>query len=303
MEIKQLRYFIAVADTLNFSRAAESVYLSQSALSRQIMELEQEVGLPLFIRTTRRVELTEAGRALRASAKELISRWEKMLPEVRASAPTADREHTLSIGTDFRALACPERRLAFLQLLYDLRRRHPGARVLLHTQEYQRLQKGLTDRTLDCALVLDRELELRADILQAPLGQEEMVLAFRSENAHRDGDHADVIMNRGLILVDREPQGLYHIIRILSDLSLEPQIRFCESLEDMTMTVEAGESAAILPQAVVRKLSDPHLQTLRLPSQYARLRLALLWPRGHSNPLLPEFHQALADAFVREEAP
>ena len=64
MEIRQLRSFLAVADTLNFSRAAQSLFLSQSALSRQIMDLEKEIGLPLFERNTRRVELTEAGRLL-----------------------------------------------------------------------------------------------------------------------------------------------------------------------------------------------------------------------------------------------
>lgn len=69
MEIRQLRYFIAVADTLSFSRAAESVYLSQSALSRQVMDLEREVGLPLLHRSTRQVELTDAGRALQKAPR------------------------------------------------------------------------------------------------------------------------------------------------------------------------------------------------------------------------------------------
>ena len=102
MEIRQLRYFIAVADTLNFSRAASSVYLSQSALSRQIMDLEKEVGLPLFRRSTRQVELTDAGKALQKSAKELISRWEKMLPEVRNAVSDEARALTLTIGVDAR---------------------------------------------------------------------------------------------------------------------------------------------------------------------------------------------------------
>lgn len=100
MEIRQLRYFIAVADTLNFSRAAESVYLSQSALSRQIMDLEKEVGLPLLRRSTRQVELTEAGKALQKGAKELISRWEKMLPEVRNQVAEEAQALSLTIGVD-----------------------------------------------------------------------------------------------------------------------------------------------------------------------------------------------------------
>ncbi len=293
MEIRQLRYFIAVADTLNFSRAAESVYLSQSALSRQIMDLEKEVGLPLLRRSTRQVELTEAGKALQKSAKELISRWEKMLPEVRNQVAEAAQALSLTIGVDARALANPVRRHRFLGTIYEMRRSYPGLRVLLRNRDYQELMKGLSDGTLDCALVLDRELEQKSDFQQEAYGQEEMVLVFRSENAHRAGDHAHVIMNRGLILVDKEPQGLYHIIHMLSDLRLEPQIRFCESLEDMTMTVETGESAAILPESVVEKLHNPELQTLHLPSDHAKLTLSMIWSKNQANPLIPELRERL----------
>ena len=293
MEIRQLRYFIAVADTLNFSRAAESVYLSQSALSRQIMDLEKEVGLPLLRRSTRQVELTEAGKALQKSARELISRWEKMLPEVRNQVAEAAQALSLTIGVDARALANPVRRHRFLGTIYEMRRSYPGLRVLLRNRDYQELMKGLSDGTLDCALVLDRELEQKSDFQQEAYGQEEMVLVFRSENAHRAGDHAHVIMNRGLILVDKEPQGLYHIIHMLSDLRLEPQIRFCESLEDMTMTVETGESAAILPESVVEKLHNPELQTLHLPSDHAKLTLSMIWSKNQANPLIPELRERL----------
>lgn len=295
MEIRQLRYFIAVADTLNFSRAASSVYLSQSALSRQIMDLEKEVGLPLFRRSTRQVELTEAGKALQISAKELISRWEKMLPEVRNAVSEEARALTLTIGIDARALAQPERRKAFMSMLYKLRREYPGLRVLIRNCDYQDLIKGISDKTLDCALVLDRELDPKADLMQKVFCQEEMVLVFRSVNQHKNGDYADVIMNRGLIMVDREPQGLYHIIHILSDLGLEPQIRFCECFDDMTMTVETGESATILPQAVVDKLDNPDLTVLKLPSEFSKLYMTLLWAKNQQNPILPILQERLSE--------
>lgn len=294
MEIRQLRYFIAVADTLNFSRAASSVYLSQSALSRQIADLEQEVGVPLFHRSTRQVSLTEAGKALQISAKELISRWEKMLPEVRNQVADHARALTLTIGADSRVLATTQRRVQFTEMLFQLRRDFPGLRILIRNLDYQELVKSLSDKTLDCALVLDRELDTRVDIIQDVYTQDEMVLVFRSANPHQDGEHGRIIMNRGLILVDQEPQGLYHVIRILSDLKLEPQIRFCASLDDMTMTVETGESATILPRSVVEKLNNPHLTVLHLPTEYAKLQMALLYPRHHSNVILDTFRERFA---------
>lgn len=301
MEIRQLRYFIAVADTLNFSRAASSVFLSQSALSRQIADLEQEVGVPLFHRSTRQVTLTEAGKALQISAKELISRWEKMLPEVRNQVVENQRAMHLNLGIDARVLETAQRRTQITEMLFELRREYPGLRVLVRKRDYQELMKSLSDKTLDCALVLDRELELRTDMTQDVFLQEEMVLAFRSANDHREGEHSQIIMNRGLILVDQEPQGLYHIIRILSDLNLEPQIRFCASLSDMTTTVETGESAMILPQSVVKKLNNPNLTVLHLPTEYAKLQMALIYPKNHGNPILDVFRERVRPLLTGEE--
>ena len=81
------------------------------------MDLEREVGLPLLRRSTRQVELTDAGRALQKSAKELISRWEKMLPEVRNQVAEDAQGLTLTIGVDARSLTQPTRRKQFLSAL------------------------------------------------------------------------------------------------------------------------------------------------------------------------------------------
>lgn len=80
MELRQLRYFVAVADTLNFSRAAESMFVSQSSLSKQISDLEQELGVLLFRRSKHNVELTEAGLLLMDEAKAILLRSEKLAP-------------------------------------------------------------------------------------------------------------------------------------------------------------------------------------------------------------------------------
>ncbi len=83
MELKHLRYFVAVAEDLNFSRAAGRIYLSQSALSQQIRKLEEELGVALFYRTKRRVELTEAGEVLLEGARQTLVQVEQTIRATR----------------------------------------------------------------------------------------------------------------------------------------------------------------------------------------------------------------------------
>src|ERR1700754_2777264 len=73
MDLRQLRYFVAVAEELHFSRAAVRLSLAQSALSGQMRQLEREIGGPLLVRSTRRVELTPAGSALLDDAREILA--------------------------------------------------------------------------------------------------------------------------------------------------------------------------------------------------------------------------------------
>ncbi|MEJ7633058.1 MAG: LysR family transcriptional regulator, partial [Rubrobacteraceae bacterium] len=83
MELRHLRYFVAVAEELNFSRAAGRMYLSQPALSQQVRKLELELGVSLFSRTKNHVELTEAGRVLLEGARRVLVLVEQTAREAR----------------------------------------------------------------------------------------------------------------------------------------------------------------------------------------------------------------------------
>src|SRR5260370_11109676 len=83
MELRQLRYFVAVAEDLNFRRAADRLHLSHPSLSRQITDLENELGMKLFKRNSRRVELTEAGRVFLAGVRQALKSVRKAVAQAQ----------------------------------------------------------------------------------------------------------------------------------------------------------------------------------------------------------------------------
>lgn len=96
MELKQLRYFLAICEEMSISNAAKKLFISQPPLSQQLKMLEEELGCELFKRTTRSLEITEAGRILRERARRLLELSEDIIHEVRSSETTVSG--TLKIG-------------------------------------------------------------------------------------------------------------------------------------------------------------------------------------------------------------
>src|SRR3954451_263140 len=87
IELRQLRYFVAVAEELHFGRAAERLHMSQSPLSRAIRELERDLGLVLFVRATRRVELTPAGSLLLDGSRRALAEIDGAIADAQRWAP------------------------------------------------------------------------------------------------------------------------------------------------------------------------------------------------------------------------
>lgn len=288
MELRQLRYFVAVADTLNFSRAAETLYISQSALSKQIADLEAELGASLFKRDKRSVELTQAGALLRDEAKGLLMQSEKLGPMLRNLESQHPVDQTLFVGIDAKAMADPGFRNILTESVYSLRKSQLGLRALFRNLDFRQLQEQLLSGELDVAFILDSvpELDDRFDTLS--LWEEEMVLVFRGARKYSQADIPDLLHRRGAILLEGETRGMAQIMRILDELGIEADIRFCDDRDAMTLTIESGESTAILPMSVVKKLNNSELQVFRLDSPAAKLYLLAAWPRGKVSGILSQ---------------
>ncbi|NGO06480.1 LysR family transcriptional regulator [Streptomyces sp. HC44] len=168
MELRHLQHFVAVAEDQHFTRAAERLMVSQSGLSASIRALERELRAPLFVRTTRRVTLTEAGRALLTEA-------ERILAQVRAARDAVAAVQgvvrgTLSLGTE-QCIAG----VCVAQLLASFRRRHPDVEIRLRQAGSGALAEEVAAGRLDLAFAVTT----RADTDQLrclPLSSEPMTV-------------------------------------------------------------------------------------------------------------------------------
>ena len=143
MEIRVLRYFLAVAKTENITRAAELLHISQPSLSRQMMDLETEIGKPLFLRGKRKLTLTQAGIFLRKRAEEIVALSEQTERELRQGSGQPAGE--VSVGGNPTAF--------LLRVITDLSRHYPRLRFRFYSSDADDISERLDHGSLDFAVL------------------------------------------------------------------------------------------------------------------------------------------------------
>ena len=143
MELRHLRYFVAVAETGNLSRAAEKLFVAQPPLSLQIRQLEEEIGAALFTRHPKGMRLTRAGEALLPEARDLLERAAR-LKQAGGRAPDAG---SLALGYVPSAVST-----VIPELVRALRQAHPGIEIRLHEMISDEQREALIHGRIDAGL-------------------------------------------------------------------------------------------------------------------------------------------------------
>ena len=158
MELRLLRYFLAVAREENITRAAERLHISQPSLSKQLMELEREIGKPLIIRGKRKITLTEDGVLLRKRAEEIIALIEKTKQELNADTLQISGE--VAIGGNPTA--------PVLAAAAAVHREHPDVRFWFYSSDATDVTERLDHGSLDFAVLLEPVDTAKYEYLSLP---------------------------------------------------------------------------------------------------------------------------------------
>jgi DNA-binding transcriptional LysR family regulator len=276
-ELWQLRYFLAVAEQLHFGRAAAALHISQPPLSRAIRALEQRLGVVLFARSRRRVELTPEGTRLWGEARRLLGQLERTVQEVRGMA--RGEEGRLRIGfvslADYGVLP---------GLLKAFKSARPGIALALREMLSPEQAAALAAGELDFGLLLPPVSD--AEPLEHLVVQRErFVVALPSSHRLAAGKGklaVSALAGEPFVMVPRDiAPGLYDIV---TGLAAGAGISFNVAQEAIQMQtvvslVSSGLGVAIVPGCIAN-LGRRGVVYREINDRHPRLDLWLAWPRG-----------------------
>ncbi len=262
MELRQLSHFLAVAEERHFTRAAARVHLTQSSLSSSVRALERELGSDLFARSTRQVELTEAGRALLPAARRTVAAAEDGRDAVAAVRGLV-RGH-LAIGA-IQSLG----RINLPGLLARFHRRHPAVTLRIHHVGVPELVRRTADGEIDLALV-DLPLGPQGNRVRAQtLATESLQLAVAADDpvARRRRIRLCDLADRAFIEYRPDSSLRASIDRACHAVGLQRRI-VCEAdaLPELVDLVALGVGVSLLPPAAIGMASGRAIGVATDPS-------------------------------------
>jgi DNA-binding transcriptional LysR family regulator len=242
MEMHQVRYFLAVADSLNFTRAAERCHVSQPALTRAIQQLEAELGGVLLRRERKLTHLTDFGRLIEPHLRQLAA-------DAEAAKTTARRFLNLQEAQIRLGIMCTVGPARFMGFLADFNQAHPGCDIMLIEGVPSKLSELLLQGELDLAAMAQPEpFSERLDVL--PLYRERFCIAFPTGHRLDALNHvavSDVAGETYLRRVNCEYRD--HLADLLRQRGLAVRVGFQSEREDwIQMMVAAGFGVCFLPE-------------------------------------------------------
>lgn len=292
MELRQIRYAIAVADELHFGRAAERLLVAQPSLSRQVRDLERDLGVELFERTSRSVKLTPAGAAFVDAGRRALSAAQSS----RDAAVDAAAGVRGGVTLGFVASAA-------IDILPDLVRRHssarPEVRLTLREMTTEEQMAALHEEVIDVGL--SRDLEAQDDIVVSTLFREPLLAVVPTAHAlhqRRTIDLADLVGSEFVTLPrDRVPRAWDRLVVLAHAGGV--RLRFAQEANQFAtlLALVAAEVGVAVVPASVRALRQDGVHYLRLRDEGAWTDVCATVRKGDMSPTARDLQAVLKERF------
>ena len=285
MELRHLRYFIAVAEELHFGRAAKRLAMSQPPLSQQIKLLEEEIGVVLFLRTKRQVEMTTAGEVFLGEARKAIAQAEHAIRAARRAA----RGEIGQLAVGFVSSAVYGQVPSIFRLM---RSRYPGVSLLLQDLTSEEQVEAVKANRIDVGLV--RSPVLAAESLAMRIiWQETLMVALPEGNPlAREAEIAvEALAEESFVQIPRHvAPGFYdQCIRICARAGFAPKIvQEARTTPTIVSLIAGGMGVSILPSSL-RSLQRSGVVYRPLKAPAPTTDMAVIWRPADESPTLRAF--------------
>jgi DNA-binding transcriptional LysR family regulator len=293
VELRHLRYFAAVAQNLNYSEASRRLHVAQPAISQTILDLEDELGVKLLLRTKRSVQLTAAGTTFLCEAEEILRR----AAEARRLAQRAARGEVGSLGIGFFGTASAPILPALVQ---TFRRKFPDVELCLYElnpdQQLAAFDEGRIDLGFSRALPPDRRSELEEEVVYT----DQLAIALPAAHplAKQKVIRLKSLAAEPFVQFHRQgAPGLFdEVIGVCRRAGFSPRIVNEPNFMATVMTlVECGLGVSLIPRCV-RSLNRPQVVIRPIAPKSARIPLCVAWLKSAQNPAMAAFLEILRAA-------
>lgn len=286
LELRQLRYFVTVAEELHFGKAAQRLHMTQPPLSQAIAQLEDSLGAPLFDRNRRGVALTPAGAALLPEARRLLSQAQELPALVRRAASGESGRLALAFVSSADYSVLPP-------FLRAYRAAYPQVQIVLQEATSDLQLEDLLHNRIDAGLLIPPLPDkAKAELDYLPVLKEPLVLAAPLGLITRRGKVAlKDLPPLPLIIFPRAiSPGLYDaILSVFRAAGLTPAIgQEAIQMQTIVSLVSAGMGIALVPQSV-SNLMRPGVEYRTLADPTPQVETGLAWRRDNPSPVLLGF--------------
>lgn len=296
MELRHLRYFVAVAEHENVSRAALKMHVSQPALSRQVRDLEEELGFKLLKRGAKSVRVTEAGRVFLREARAVLQRAEEAVTKARSVAHGGLVELHIGYAPSPTVRLLP-RSLRIFQTA------RPSVRVKLHDLSSEEMLAGVREGRLHLAFVVDPAPTRLRGLHFEPVHREGMCLAMSLQ--HPLAKLREVPLERAaresFLAFARKDYPEYHdyLVTLFRQLKVNEAISSeHDSASSLIAAIESSDCVALVPESF-GCTTGPRLKVLPLSPAPPPVVVGGVWPKSGLNPEAAKFWEAALEAASR----
>jgi DNA-binding transcriptional LysR family regulator len=288
--LEQLRGFLAVAEELHFGRAAARLAIAQPALSRQIQQLEAELGTPLLRRTQRRVELLPAGALLLERSRAIQQELARTLTDVR-------RTGTGELGRLALGFIHSSTYGLLPSIIGRFRKLYPGIELELHEMPITAQHAALLRGTIDLGLL--RVQAAPAELEVVPVMSDPFVLALPSRHplAGRSRVRLKEVAGDPFVMFGKAESPLFHsrVQAMCEQAGFAPRVvQHATQIHTVVGLVGAGLGVAVVP-ASGRNLHPRQVRFVQIADKAEPVHVALAWRRGQETPAIRSFRKVTQD--------